>query len=156
MRKWRKLLINNNSKEKNMNIEIVPQHDRVLVKLDTSYKPEKSPGGIYLPDSAKESPIVIGTVMSVASGSYKDGVFIVPDFMPGDKVMFGQFAGANIDEPMGFENFMLVRDADILAVIREVEYQGDNCPTEEPIETTEPGSDYGVKPVHKDDDSPII
>ena len=100
-----------------MNIQIRPLHNRVLVKVISSSEPRTSPGGILLPDSAKESPIVIGTIVAAGEGVYDHGMFITPKATVGDKVIFGHYAGANIDEPMGFEDFMIVRDTDILAII---------------------------------------
>lgn len=102
-------------------ITIRPLHDRVLVKLDR-VRPEKTPGGLlFLPESVKnQSPVEIADVVAVGEGVYKDGIFIVPKCSVGDKVIFGGFTGANLDNPIGFEDFMLVRDSDILGIIVEV------------------------------------
>jgi chaperonin GroES len=98
-------------------ITIKPLHDRVLVKLDRT-RPDKTPGGIYLPEKVKDqSPIEIADVVAVGEGVYKDGAFIIPTCNVGDKVIFGGFTGANLDNPIGFEDFMLVRDSDILGII---------------------------------------
>jgi co-chaperonin GroES (HSP10) len=100
-------------------VTIKPLHDRVLVKVDKT-RPEKTPGGIYLPHKVKDdSPIEIAEVIDVGEGVYKEGVFIVPKCNIGDKVIFGSFTGANLDNPIGFEDYMLVRDSDILAKIVE-------------------------------------
>ncbi len=101
-----------------MDIQIRPLHNRVLVKVTPNREMPRTKAGLFLPDSVKESPVLIGTVISVGPGEYVEGgMFVTPTVNVGDKVLFGQYAGANIDEPMGFEDFMLVRDPDILAVI---------------------------------------
>ena len=66
-----------------------PLHDRVLVKrLDED---EKSPGGIIIPDTAKEKPSE-GKVVAVGSGTKsEDGKVTALDVKKGDKILFGKF-----------------------------------------------------------------
>lgn len=103
-------------------MQIVPLHDRILVKL-LKQRPDKTKGGIYLPENVRDdSPIEIGLVLDVGSGKFTDkGAFIVPSVKVGDIVIFGQFSGANIDNPIGFEDCMLVHDSDILAIVLDYE-----------------------------------
>jgi len=117
----------------------------VLVKLDDkSGEMVKSKGGIYLPDSVKESPVMLGTVVGVGQGAYGDGgVFLTPTAQVGDKVLFGSYAGANIDEPMGFENYMIVRDTDILAIIISQEETYEEKVSEK-MSSGPHGPDYGL------------
>ena len=64
-----------------------PLHDRVLVKrIDED---EKSPGGIIIPDTAKEKPSE-GKVVAVGSGTKsEDGKVTALDVKKGDKILFG-------------------------------------------------------------------
>ena len=64
-----------------------PLHDRVLVKrLDED---EKSPGGIIIPDTAKEKPSE-GKVVAVGSGTKsEDGKITALDVKKGDKILVG-------------------------------------------------------------------
>ena len=66
-----------------------PLHDRVLVKrLDED---EKSPGGIIIPDTAKEKPSE-GKVVAVGSGTKsEDGKVTALDVKKGDKILFGKW-----------------------------------------------------------------
>ena len=68
-----------------------PLHDRVLVKrLDED---EKSPGGIIIPDTAKEKPSE-GKVVAVGSGTKsEDGKVTALDVKKGDKILFGKWSG---------------------------------------------------------------
>jgi chaperonin GroES len=87
-------------------MEIQPLGMRVLVKPQEME--EKTKGGIYIPDSAKEKTCE-GTVVAVGDGE-KIGV------KKGDKVMFESFAGTDvkIDE----KKHLLMDYKDILAIIK--------------------------------------
>jgi chaperonin GroES len=89
---------------------IKPLADRVLVKPMESE--EKTAGGIYIPDSAKEKPQE-AEVVAVGGGT-KDKEMTVK---PGDKVLYSKFAGTDISH--GGEDLMIMRIDDILAVINE-------------------------------------
>ena len=71
-----------------------PLHDRVLVKrLDED---EKSPGGIIIPDTAKEKPSE-GKVVAVGSGTKsEDGKVTALDVKKGDKILFGKWSGTEV------------------------------------------------------------
>jgi len=64
--------------------EIKPLHDRVVVRrLDED---EKSPGGIIIPDTAKEKPMQ-GEVVAVGPGGRDEsGKRVEPDVKAGDTV----------------------------------------------------------------------
>lgn len=108
-----------NKRERANMKQIIPLSDRVLVKV-LSEHPEKTPGGIIIPEAVKESPQEIGIVEAVGPGRFTEkGIFIVPTVQAGDKVLYNGMAGSkhNIDNPMGFEDYVLIRDTDILAII---------------------------------------
>ena len=71
-----------------------PLHDRVLVKrIDED---EKSPGGIIIPDTAKEKPSE-GKVVAVGSGTKsEDGKVTALDVKKGDKILFGKWSGTEV------------------------------------------------------------
>jgi chaperonin GroES len=102
-----------------MAIQVQPLHDRILVKR---IKPnqEKTKGGIYLPENVQDSPQEIGIVEAVGPGKYTEkGFYVVPLVEPGDKVLFNGFAPSknDIDVLIGMEDYVLIRDSDILAII---------------------------------------
>ncbi len=71
-----------------------PLHDRVLVRRLEA--PEKTAGGIIIPDNAKEKPQE-GEVVAVGSGtSTDDGVIIPLDVKAGDKILFGKWSGTEV------------------------------------------------------------
>jgi chaperonin GroES len=82
--------------------------DKVLVQPDET-EDEKSPGGIIIPDTAKEKPQK-GTVVAV--GTDEDLKEVVKK---GDKVVFGKYTGDEIE----FEGkkYLVVQRSDILAIV---------------------------------------
>ncbi|MCG8422671.1 MAG: co-chaperone GroES [Proteobacteria bacterium] len=94
-------------------MKIRPLHDRVLVKrIDEE---EKTAGGIYIPDSAKEKPIQ-AKVVAVGSGKRdKDGKAIALQVKEGDKVLFSKYSGTEVK--IEGEEHLIMREDDILAVL---------------------------------------
>ena len=90
-----------------------PLHDRVVVRrLDQEVT---SPGGIVIPDSAKEKPSE-GEIVSVGNGKITDSGDVRPlDVKPGDKVLFGKYSGTEVK--VDGEELLVMREDDIMAVI---------------------------------------
>ncbi len=96
-----------------MAARIRPLHDRVIVKRVN--EPEKSAGGIYIPDTAKEKPQE-GKVIAVGSGRRgEDGEVIPVDLKKGDRILFGKYSGSEIK--LDGEEHLIMREEDILAVL---------------------------------------
>ena len=88
-----------------------PLDDRVVLKVLEAE--ERSAGGILLPDTAQEKP-QRGSVTAVGAGKLtKDGKRIAPDVKEGDVVLFGKYAGSDIQ--VGGEDFKILRENEILA-----------------------------------------
>lgn len=94
---------------------IKPCNDRVMIKRDDSEK--QTPGGIFLPDNAKERP-QRGIVLAVGSGRQTDmGIWTLAPCAVDDRVIFTKHAGDEFR--IDGETVMLVRFADILGVLTE-------------------------------------
>ncbi len=93
---------------------IKPLHDRVIIKrLDESA--EKTAGGLFIPDSAKEKPQE-GEVIAAGAGKYKeDGSRQTLDVKEGDRVLFGKYSGSEIK--LDGEEFLIMREDEILGII---------------------------------------
>ncbi|AFY70654.1 10 kDa chaperonin [Thalassoporum mexicanum PCC 7367] len=90
-----------------------PLGDRVLVKI--AAKEEKTSGGIFLPDTAKEKSQV-GEVAAVGPGTRdKDGNRIAPEVSAGDKVMYSKYAGTEVK--IDGADYLLLTEKDILAIV---------------------------------------
>ena len=76
-------------------MKVRPLQDRVLIKRledDT----EKTKGGLYIPDSAKEKPQQ-GKVIAVGKGRVSDEGKVIPlDVKAGDKILFGKYSVSEI------------------------------------------------------------
>jgi chaperonin GroES len=94
-------------------MNVRPLNDRVLVKR--LEEEEKTAGGIYIPDSAKEKP-TRGRVIAAGSGRSNDeGVRKPLDVKAGDQILFGKYAGTEIK--IDGDELIIMREDDILAVV---------------------------------------
>lgn len=93
--------------------KLKPLADRVVIK--PSPADEKTKGGILVPDTAKEKP-VIGEVVAVGPGKVTDdGKKIALEVQVGDKVLYGKYSGTEVT--IEGEEYLLMREADIFAVV---------------------------------------
>jgi len=93
-------------------MKIRPLQDRVVVKRVPHE--EKTKGGLFIPDSAKEKPIE-GVVVAVGSGKIQKNGHVTPlDVKAGDRVLFGKYSGTEVK--IEGEEHVILREDDILAV----------------------------------------
>ena len=95
-----------------MAVKMRPLADRVVVRREE--EEEKTAGGIIIPDTAKDKPQE-GTVVAVGPGRVEDGKTIELDVKKGDRVLFGKYAGSEIQ--LDGEEHLILREDDILGVI---------------------------------------
>lgn len=94
-------------------VKIRPLHDRVLVRrLEES---EKTAGGIYIPDTAKEKPSR-GAVVAIGKGKILENGDIRPlDVKVGDTVLFGKYAGTEVR--VAEQDYLVMREDDIMGIV---------------------------------------
>jgi chaperonin GroES len=92
-----------------------PLHDRVLVKrIEVE---AKSPGGIIIPDTAKEKPQE-GEVIAVGPGGRDQSGKLTPiDVKVGNRVLFGKWSGTEIK--LDGVEYLIMKETDILGVLTE-------------------------------------
>ena len=94
-------------------MKIRPLHDRVVVKRVE--EEEKTEGGLYIPDTAKEKPIQ-GEVIAVGDGKVLDNGEKRPMAVKeGDRVIFAKYAGTEVS--VGSEDVLVMREDDIMGVV---------------------------------------
>ena len=94
-------------------MKVKPLQDRVIVKRIE--EEETTKGGIIIPDTAKEKPIE-GEVVAVGGGKLLDTGQKQPlEVKKGDKVLFGKYAGTDIQ--VEGEEHLIMREDDIIAII---------------------------------------
>lgn len=92
-----------------------PLHDRVLIKRVPS--PDKTSGGLYIPDRAKEVP-TIAEVLAVGSGkTLANGQTVAPNVKVGDLVLVGKYAGTEVE--LDGEKFTLVREEEFQGIVED-------------------------------------
>ncbi len=92
---------------------IKPLADKIVIKVIDDV--EKTSGGIFIPDSAKEKPQK-GEVIAVGPGKFTDnGTREEMDVKVADKVLFAKYSGTDvkIDEV----EYKILSVKDVLAVI---------------------------------------
>lgn len=89
-------------------MNIKPLADRVLIEPTAAET--RTSGGIIIPDTAKEKPLQ-GTIVAVGNGT-KDEEMILK---PGDKVLYGKYAGTELD----YEGtkYLIMRQSDVVAIL---------------------------------------
>ena len=92
---------------------IVPLNDKIVVKRMEAE--EKTAGGLFLPDSAKEKPKQ-GRVMSLGEGKRLETGKRAPfQVKEGDRVLFTSYAGNEVT--VDGEEYLIMAEDDILAVV---------------------------------------
>jgi len=96
-----------------MAMKLQPLADRLVVR--PIEREEKTKGGIYLPDTAKEKPQE-GEVLAVGPGRLsEDGKRIAMEVKVGDIVIYAKYGGTEIKDEEADEELVILRESDILA-----------------------------------------
>ena len=92
-------------------MNVKPLEDRIIIRpLEAE---EKTAGGIIIPDNVKEKSQK-GEVMAVGPGKVSDeGAVIEMTLKVGDKVLYGKYAGTEIQ--IEGEECLIMRESDVLA-----------------------------------------
>lgn len=90
-----------------------PLGDRILIRRVE--EDAKTPGGIIIPDTAKEKPQQ-GEVLAVGPGARdKDGRRLEPELKAGQKVLFGKWSGSEVR--IDGEDLLIMKESDVLGVV---------------------------------------
>ncbi len=94
-------------------MKLKPLADRIVVsRLEAE---EKTPGGIVLPDTAKEKPKQ-GKVVAVGEGKIlENGQHQPVALKKGDRILFESFAGTEVK--VEGKEFLIMREDDVLAIV---------------------------------------
>ena len=89
-------------------MKIKPLSDRVLILPNAAE--EKTAGGLIIPDTAKEKPLV-GKVVAAGPGTSE----VKMEVKAGDEVLYGKYSGTEVSVD-GVE-YLIMRQSDILAIV---------------------------------------
>ncbi len=97
-------------------MNLKPLGDRVVVEhVDQD---EKSSGGIFLPDTAKEKPQE-GVVRAVGTGRVTDDGKTLPmSVKPGDRIIYSKYSGSEIK--VDGKEVLIISEKDVLAIVDKV------------------------------------
>jgi len=91
-----------------------PLSDRVVIE-PLEDETDQSPGGIYIPDTAKEKPQK-GTVIAVGPGRISDeGTLVEMTIKAGQTIIYSKYAGTEYSE--NGTDYLIVRESDVLATV---------------------------------------
>ncbi|HEY5258542.1 MAG TPA: co-chaperone GroES [Candidatus Baltobacteraceae bacterium] len=94
-------------------MNLKPLGDRVVVSHVE--QDEKSSGGIFLPDTAKEKPQE-GVVAAVGTGRVTDDGKTLPmSVKAGDRVIYSKYSGSEVK--VDGKEYLIVSEKDVLAII---------------------------------------
>ncbi len=92
-----------------------PLQDRVVIRRVGD--DEKTPGGIIIPESAREKPMQ-GEVIAVGSGARDESGKIVPlDVKVGQRILFGKWSGTEVK--IDGEELLIMKESDIMGIIED-------------------------------------
>lgn len=89
-------------------MNVKPLSDRVLILPNPAE--EKTAGGLFIPDTAKEKPLA-GKVVAVGPGTAE----VKMEVKEGDTVLYGKYAGTELH--INGVDYLIMKQADIVAVI---------------------------------------
>lgn len=87
---------------------IKPLSDRVLILPNPAE--EKTSGGLFIPDTAKEKPLA-GKVIAVGPGTAE----VKMEVAVGDTVLYGKYSGTELHYEN--ETYLIMKQSDIVAVV---------------------------------------
>lgn len=95
--------------------KLKPLFDRIIVKREII--DERTPGGLIIPELAKEKPM-LGIVVAVGPGKFLDNGTVRPmTIKVGDKVLFGKYAGSEVK--FEGEELLLLIESDVFSSLEE-------------------------------------
>lgn len=95
-------------------VGVRPLHDRILVRRMA--EEEKTAGGLYIPDTAKEKPQK-GEIVAAGKGRLtEDGKVMPLEVKIGDQVLFGKYSGTELK--LNGNEYLMMREEDILGIIQ--------------------------------------
>lgn len=89
-------------------LKIQPLADRVVVQAADAE--EKTAGGLYIPDTAKEKPQK-GKVVAVGTGKKDEPITV----KVGDEVLYGKYSGTEIN--IDGKDLLMMRESDLYAIL---------------------------------------
>ena len=91
-----------------------PLHNYVLMEIIEENN--KTAGGIFIPDNAKEKPVQ-GHVIATGDGIYENGQKIPVSVKADDIVLFSKWASSANEVKIDGRDYVLIKETDILGIL---------------------------------------
>jgi chaperonin GroES len=96
-------------------VNLKPLGDRVVV--EHVEQADKSAGGVFLPDTAKEKPQE-GKVLAIGSGRTLDNGTKVPmEVKVGDRILYSKYSGSEVK--IEGKEYLIISEKDVLAILTD-------------------------------------
>lgn len=101
-----------------MSVNLKPiQSDATRLVVEHVAQAEKSAGGVFLPDTAKEKPQE-GIVVAVGEGRIlENGTKLTPAVKVGDRIVFSKYSGSEIK--IEGKEYLIISEKDVLAIFND-------------------------------------
>lgn len=109
--------------------KITPKGDKILVKV--AEQEVKTRGGILLPTQAQKRP-TSGDIIELGDGRTADGHVRQFNLKPGQTVLYSKFGFMYTDLKLGEEEYILIREDDVIGVMPRSNAAADDLPEMEP------------------------
>ncbi len=86
------------------------------VLLERIEEENKTAGGIFIPDNAREKPSR-GHVIATGDGIYDNGVRVPMTVKNGDTVLFAKWASSVNEVKIDGKDYVLIKESDILGIL---------------------------------------
>ena len=97
-------------------MSLQPLGDRLVVEhLEQA---EKTAGGVFLPDTAKEKPQK-GKVIAVGPGRMEGTQRIKMDVQAGQTIVFSKYSGSEYKDAETGKEYLIISEKDVLAVVTD-------------------------------------
>ncbi|MEK7680194.1 MAG: co-chaperone GroES [Deltaproteobacteria bacterium] len=94
-------------------LDVRPLADRVIIeRMDE----RKTKGGIVIPETS-DNKSQKGRVVAVGPGKIEDGILQKLSLGIGDKVIFGKYAGTEVN--ITGKDYLIMREDDVIAVLED-------------------------------------
>ena len=94
-------------------LDVRPLADRVIIE---SMDERKTKGGIVIPETS-DNKSQKGRVVAVGPGKIEDGILQKLSLGIGDKVIFGKYAGTEVN--ITGKDYLIMREDDVIAVLED-------------------------------------
>lgn len=111
-------------------VGVSPGPRRLLIRPNE--QAERTPGGIYIPETARKESATTGTVVAVPEPWLEDGEEMAPAYPIGSQVIFTKFTGTEIDIPASSKpddrrtvRLIIMYEKDVMATVFNVPDEGE-------------------------------